>query len=189
VLLAKVIDLAEDVARFEVRHWSDVRGKDGPARLVAALPTRRRRPAASRSPPRSTSDRAPSKRSSRRASTPELAPFRTVLRVDSLVADADEVATASAQEWVQLLGTVLELRGPHAVAVWASPAAGAIGRLPMIEAAWRVRLRQTGAVLDALSSTASDRTVAKAAGKARTCISPRTEPSLYPQALCTTSVR
>ena len=97
---------------------------------------------------------------------PELAPFRTVLRVDALAATEAEMVAADPEQWVRLLGTVLELRGPHAVAVWAGTAAGEAGLLPVLDAAWRVRLPQTGQVLDTLASTASDKAVAKAARKA-----------------------
>jgi hypothetical protein len=45
-------------------------------------------------------------------------------------------------------------------------AAGEAGLSAVLDAAWRVRLPQTGAVLDALASTTADKAVAKAARKA-----------------------
>ena len=165
-LLAQVVDRAEDVARLEVRHWVDQRGDHGPARLVEALAGASQ---AARGVaftvllnlgPAAIEAVEPLRLDA------ELAPFRTVLRVDARVAEEAEMVAAGPHEWVLLLGTVLDLRGHHAVAVWAAPAAGATGLVPMIEAAWRVRLPQTGDVLNALSSTASDKAVAKAARKA-----------------------
>lgn len=97
---------------------------------------------------------------------PELAAFRTVLRVDALAATEDEMVAADPEQWVRLLAAVLELRGPHAIPVWAGTAAGEIGLVPILESAWRVKLPQTGAVLDAIASTSTDKTVAKAAYKA-----------------------
>jgi hypothetical protein len=165
-LLRRAVDLAEDVARLEVRHWVERRGDSGADALVAALPSASETargvafsvlldlgPAAVRAvePLRDH---------------PELAPFRTVLRVDALAAAESEMVAADPEQWVRLLGTVLELRGPHAVGVWAGTAAGEAGLLPVLDAAWRVRLPQTGPVLDALASSTSDKAVAKAARKA-----------------------
>jgi hypothetical protein len=165
-LLRRAVDLAEDVARLEVRHWVERLGDSGADALVAALPSASETargvafsvlldlgPAAVRAvePLRDH---------------PELAPFRTVLRVDASAATEAEMVAADPEQWVRLLGTVLELRGTHAVAVWAGTAAGEAGLLPVLDAAWRVRLPQTGPVLDTLASTASDKAVAKAARKA-----------------------
>ena len=164
-LLVRAVDLAEDVARLEVRHWVDRRGDAGAEALVTALPS------ASETArglvfsvllelgPSAVQAVEPLR------DRPELAAFRTVLRVDALAATEAEMVAADPEQWVRLLAAVLELRGPHALPVWAGTAAGDIGLVPMLEGAWRVKLPQTGAVLDALASTSSDKTVAKAARK------------------------
>jgi hypothetical protein len=165
-LLRRVVDLAEDLARLEVWHWVERRGEGGAEALVTALPS------ASETArgvafsvlldlgPAAVQAVEPLRKH------PELAPFRTVLRVDALAAREGEMVAADAEQWVRLLGTVLELRGPDAVVVWAGTAEGETGLLPVLDAAWRVRLPQTGSVLHALASPATDKTVAKAARKA-----------------------
>jgi hypothetical protein len=70
------------------------------------------------------------------------------------------------EEWVRLLGAVIELRSPAVAAAWAGPAAGELGVLGMLDVAWRVRLPQTATVLAVLGSTAPDKAVAKAARRA-----------------------
>jgi hypothetical protein len=165
-LLRRAVDLADDVARLEVRHWVERRGDRGADALVAALPSASE---TARGVAFSVLlDLGPTavRAVEPLRDHPELAPFRTVLRVDALAATEAEMVAADPEQWVRLLGTVLELRGPHAVAVWAGTAAGEAGLLPVLDAAWRVRLPQTGAVLDTLASTTSDKAVAKAARKA-----------------------
>ena len=165
-LLRRAVDLADDAARLEVRHWVERRGDSGADALVAALPSASE---TARGVAFSVLlDLGPTavRAVEPLRDHPELAPFRTVLRVDALAATEAEMVAADPEQWVRLLGTVLELRGPHAVAVWAGTAAGEAGLLPVLDAAWRVRLPQTGQVLDTLASTASDKAVAKAARKA-----------------------
>lgn len=165
-LLRRAVDLAEDLARLEVRNWVERRGDGGPEALVAALPSASE---AARGVafsvllglgPAAVQAVEPLKEH------PELAAFRTVLRVDALAATEAEMVAADPEQWIRLLGAVLELRGPHAVSVWAGTAAGERGLLAVLDAAWRVQLPQTGAVLDALASTTADKAVAKAARKA-----------------------
>ena len=164
-LLVRAVDLPENVSRLEVRHWVDRRGDAGAEELVMALPS------ASETArglvfsvllelgPSAVQAAEPLR------DHPELAAFRTVLRVDALAATPAEMVAADPEQWVRLLSAVLELRGPQAVPVWAGRAAGDVGLLSILDRAWRVRLPQTGAVLDALASTSSDKTVAKAARK------------------------
>lgn len=162
-LLRRAADLPEGVARGEVDHWLTLHG---PELLVDALPTadeagrglafnallRLGTPAAG------AVDRL--------RTHPELGAYALVWRVDSLTAEADEMVQNTPEQWVRVLCAALELRGPHAVTVWAGAAAGAPGALALVEQAWRVRLPQTGAVLDALGSMHPDKAVAKAARKA-----------------------
>lgn len=165
-LLRRAVDLAEDLARLEVRNWVERRGDDGPEALVAALPSASE---AARGVAFSVLlDLGPAAVQAVEPlqDHPELAAFRTVLRVDALAAAESEMVAADPEQWIRLLGAVLELRGPHAVAVWAGTAAGEAGLLTVLDAAWRVRLPQTGAVLDALASTTADKAVSKAARKA-----------------------
>jgi len=165
-LLRRVVDLAEDVARLEVRHWVERRGKGGAEALVTALPSASETARGVAFSVLLDLGPAAVQAVEPLRAHPELAPFRTVLRVDALAATGGEMVAADPEQWVRLLGTVLELRGPHAVVVWAGTAAGEAGLLPVLDAAWRVRLSQTGPVLDALASTSADKAVAKAARKA-----------------------
>jgi len=165
-LLRRAVDLAEDLARLEVRNWVERRGDGGPEALVAAFPSASE---AARGVafsvlldlgPAAVQAVEPLK------DDPELSAFRTVLRVDALAATEAEMVATDPERWIRLLGAVLELRGPHALTVWAGTAAGERGLLAVLDDAWRVRLPQTGAVLDALASTTADKAVAKAARKA-----------------------
>lgn len=165
-LLRRAVDLAEDVARLEVRHWVDRRGEGGADALVTALPSASETARGVAFSVLLDLGPAAVQAVEPLRDHPELAPFRTILRVDALAATEGEMVAADPEQWVRLLGMVLELRGPHAVVVWAGTAAGETGLLPVLDAAWRVRLPQTGSVLDALASTATDKTVAKAARKA-----------------------
>ncbi len=165
-LLRRVVDLAEDVARLEVRHWVERRGEGGVEALVTALPSASETARGVAFSVLLDLGPAAVQAVEPLREHPELAPFRTVLRVDALAATEGEMVAADPEQWVRLLGTVLELRGPHAVVVWAGTAAGETGLLPVLDAAWRVRLSQTGPVLDALASTSADKAVAKAARKA-----------------------
>ncbi len=102
------------------------------------------------------------------ADDPDLAPFVTVWRVDTLTANPDEMDRSGDPEgWVRLLHTVIELWGPDAaVAAWAVPASGAPGIEAMFNTAWRVRGQPTGDVLAAIGSHHPNKHIAKAARKA-----------------------
>jgi hypothetical protein len=165
-LFTQVVDLPEESARAEVRHWLDQRGADGLPSLVAALPTATETArGVAFSVLLGLGPAAVEAVEPLRANV-ELAPFRTVLRVDAGVATEDDMVAADPEGWVRLLGAVIELRGPDAAAVWAAPAAGDVGVLAMLDVAWRVRLPQTSVVLGVLGSTASDKAVGKAARRA-----------------------
>jgi len=104
----------------------------------------------------------------RLADEPELAPFATVWRVDTLTASGEEVDCGGDPErFVRLLGAVIELWSPEAaVAGWAGPCAGNAGLAAMIERAWRVKLPVTEQVLAAIGGSHDDKTISKAARKA-----------------------
>jgi hypothetical protein len=165
-LLGRVVDLAEDVARLEVWHWVERRGDGGAADLVAAPPAASETSRGVAFSVLLDLGAAAVEAVESLQEHPELAPFRTVLRVDALAATEAEMVAVDPEQWVRLLAAVLELRGPSAVVVWAGTAAGETGLLAVLEAAWRVRLPQTAAVLDAPASTSTDKSVAKAARKA-----------------------
>jgi hypothetical protein len=165
-LLRRAVDLAEDLARLEVRNWVARRGDGGPEALVAALPSASEAARGVAFSVLLDLGQAAVQAVEPLQDHPELAAFRTVLRVDALAATEAEMVAADPEQWIRLLGAVLELRGLHAVTVWAGTAAGESGLLAVLDAAWRVRLPQTGAVLDALASATSDKAVAKAARKA-----------------------
>jgi hypothetical protein len=165
-LLRQVVDRPEDAAGPEVRYWIDRHGADGLPALVSGLPGASEaargvvlgvlldlgeEAVAAVEPLRDD---------------PELAPFRTVLRVDAGVAAESEMVAAGPEEWVRLLAAVTELRSPAAATAWAGPAAGEVGVVGMLDVAWRVRLPQTATVLAVLGSAAPDKAVAKAARRA-----------------------
>lgn len=105
---------------------------------------------------------------SRLADDPELAPYATAWKIDVLTGDpADMDCAGDPERFVRLLGAVVDMYGSRpASAVWAEPATGAVGLLPMLELVWRVKLPQTESVLAALGAEHPDREVAKAARKA-----------------------
>jgi hypothetical protein len=165
-LLRQVVDRPEDTAGPEVRYWVDRHGADGLPALVAALPGASE---AARGLVLGVlldlGDEAVAAVEPLR-DDPELAPFRTVLRVDAAVAAESEMVAAGPEAWVRLLAAVTELRSPAAASAWAGPAAGEVGVLGMLDTAWRIRLPQTATVLAVLGSTAPDKAVAKAARRA-----------------------
>jgi len=98
----------------------------------------------------------------------ELAPYVTVWRVDTLVADEAEIdCTGDPERFIRLLAVVVELWGPTAaVAGWAGNAAGPAGLPAMLDATWKVGRPETEVVLAAIGSEHPDKVVAKAARKA-----------------------
>lgn len=102
---------------------------------------------------------------SRLADDPDLAPYVTVWRIDTLTGSPDDMDCAGdAERFVRLLGAVIELWGPAAaLGAWAEPAAGANGLQSMVDQAWQVKLPETEQVLAAIGGGHPDKTVAKAA--------------------------
>jgi hypothetical protein len=165
-LLRQVVERPEDTAGPEMRYWIDRHGADGLPALVSALPGASE---AARGLVLGVlldlGDEAVAAVEPLR-DDPELAPFRTVLRVDAGVAADREMVAAGPEEWVRLLAAVIELRSPAAATAWAGPAAGEVGVMGMLDVAWRVRMPQTATVLAVLGSAAPDKAVAKAARRA-----------------------
>lgn len=166
-LLDAVQDLPDEQARAEARAWID-QHPDGADRIVDALP-------GGGETARGIGFRmlldmgdAAAAAVERLASHPELGPYATVWRVDTLAADADEMdCNGDPERFVRLLGAVIELWGPQAAtAAWAAPAAGATGLAPMLDQVWRVQLPSTAEVLSAIGGHHPDPSVAKAARKA-----------------------
>jgi hypothetical protein len=100
-------------------------------------------------------------------SHPELEPYVTVWRIDTLTGTEEDMdCGGDAERFVRLLAAVIELWGPAAATSgWAVPAAGSPGIDVMLEAVWQVRHPQTETVLAAIGDH-PDKAVAKAARKA-----------------------
>lgn len=118
-LLARVVDLPEDVGTVEIDTWLARRGDASAALLVDALPDA------------SESARVLGFRALHRIGAlavdavarlrdhPELGAYVTVWRVDALVASADEIdASGDPERFILVLHAVLSLWGPHAVSAW-----------------------------------------------------------------------
>ncbi len=167
-LLRAAADLPEDVARAEINAWIEHHGRHSADELCGAIrdADETGRGLAFRALLHIGIDAADAVATL--ADDPELAPFVTVWRVDTLTASAEEMDRSSDPEgWVRLLHTVVELWGPQAAAAaWAVPAAGAPGIDAMLNIAWRVKGQRTEDVLAAIGGHHPDKHIAKAARKA-----------------------
>ncbi|MHB8438981.1 MAG: hypothetical protein ACYDD4_07445 [Acidimicrobiales bacterium] len=166
-LLARVVDLPEDVGSLELDTWVAQHGAAAAALLVDALPVAEDtgRAVALRALLRigpSAADEV-----ARLADHPDLASYVTVWRVDALVASPQEMDVSDDPErFVRLLHAVLDLWSPHAVCAWLAPAAGADGIDAALNRAWRVRIPETETVLAVLGEFHPDKAIAKSARKA-----------------------
>jgi hypothetical protein len=167
-LLAAASDISEAEAVGEIDAWVEHHGEDAARQLVEALHTADEtgRGLGFRALLRIGPEAAAAV--SRLADDPELAPYVTVWRIDTLGGSPDDMDCAGdAERFVRLLGAVIELWGPDAaLGAWAEPAAGADGLLSMVDQAWRVPLPETEQVLAAIGSGHPDKPTAKAARKA-----------------------
>lgn len=167
-LLAAASDIPEVEARAEIDAWIDHRGEGAALELVEALRTADEtgRGLGFRALIRIGPDAGPAM--NRLADDPELAPYVSVWRVDTLAGTEDDMDCAGDPErFVRLLGVVIELWGPTAaVSGWAGPAAGADGLQSMLNEAWRVKRPETEQVLAAIGTEHPDKVIAKTARKA-----------------------
>ena len=167
-LLAAASDIPEKEARAEIDAWIDHRGEGAALDLVEALSTADEtgRGLGFRALIRIGPDAAPAV--NRLADDPELAPYVTVWRIDTLTGTGDDMdCTGDPERFVRLLSAVIELWGPAAaVSGWAGPATGADGLQSMLDEAWRVKRPETEQVLAAIGSEHPDKLIAKAARKA-----------------------
>lgn len=172
-LLKRCADLPDDVARAELEAWIAARDtRAGAMDLAAALRTidpvavglgfnaLLRLGERATDAVRSLED------------DPRLAPYVTVWRVDAMDIDPSEVVTRDPAEQVALLDAVLDLRGPHPLAMWLPLMLGVrsdMGRDEVVEAVgelWRPRTEQAEEVLGAIAATHPDKAVAKSARRA-----------------------
>lgn len=156
-LLLKAGDLPEPVAAAEIDHWLSLHGPDA---LVAALRSA------------GATGRALAFRALLRAGPaaadavaaldeePALAAYADVWRVDTL--QRTPLPATDAKRLVRVLGAVLDVWGPQSLPHWTALLSEA--PLPLVEQAWRLRLRETEAVLAALGGV-GDKSLAKAARK------------------------
>ncbi len=167
-LLTAAADLPTEEATVEIDTWATDRGAAAAADLVAALPSA------------GETERGLGFRALLRigpgaadavdtiADHPELAPYVTVCRADTLSATEAEVDCGDDPErYVLLLHAVIELWGPAAAtATWAANAAQSVGSPAMLDRVWRVKRPETEEVLAAIGGNHPDKTVSKAARKA-----------------------
>jgi hypothetical protein len=167
-LLIAASDLPEPEAIAEIDAWVDFRGDDGAPQLVEALRT-------ADETGRGLGFRAllrlgPEAEDavSRLGDDPELAPYVTVWRIDTLAGGPEDMdCCGDPERFVRLLGAVIELWGPDAaLSAWAEPAAGADGLVVMLNQTWRVKRPETEQVLTAIGSGHPDKPIARAARKA-----------------------
>jgi hypothetical protein len=167
-LLAVASDIPEVEARAEIDAWIDHRGEGAAQELVEALRTADEtgRGLGFRALIRIGPDAGPAV--NRFADDPELAPYVTVWRIDTLDGTGDDMdCTGDPERFLRLLGAVVELWGPAAaISGWAGPAAGADGLQSMLDESWRVKRPETEQVLAAIGSGHPDKLIAKAARKA-----------------------
>ena len=167
-LLTAASDIPEAEAIAEIDAWVEHHGRDAAGQLVEALRTTDEtgRGLGFRALLRIGPGAADAV--SRLADDPELAPYVTVWRIDTLSGAPDDMdCTGRPERFVRLLGAVLELWGPAAaVGAWAGPAAGADGLIPMLDRAWRVKRPETEQILAAIGSEHPDKAIATAARKA-----------------------
>ncbi len=167
-LLRAAADLPEDLARAEIDAWVEHHGDQSAEELCAAIGVADEtgRGLAFRALLRIGIGAAGAVLTL--ADDPELAPFVTVWRVDTLAARPEELdRSGNPDGWVRLLHAVIELWGSQAaVAAWAGPAAGAPGIETMLSVAWRVKGKRTEDVLAAIGGHHPDKHIAKAARKA-----------------------
>lgn len=167
-LLAAASDLPEAEAIVEIDTWVEHHSAAAAALLVAVLPDvdETGRGLAFRALLRIGPDATDAVDTL--ADYPELAPFVTVWRVDSLTAAEGEMdCAADPERFVLLLHAVIELWGPEAAALsWAAAAAGRPGLPAMLDQVWRVKLSLTEDVLAAIGGHHPDKAMAKAARKA-----------------------
>jgi len=167
-LLTAASDIPEKEARAEIDAWIDHRGEGAAPELVEALRTADEtgRGLGFRALIRIGPDAAPGV--NRLAEDPELAPYVTVWRIDTLTGTGDDMdCTGDPERFVRLLGVVVELWGPAAaVSGWAGPAAGADGLQSMLDEAWRVKRPETEQVLAAIGTEHPDKLISKTARKA-----------------------
>lgn len=164
-LLAAVSDMAETEAIGEIEAWVNHHGDKSAGSLVEALPD-------ADETGRGLALGALIEIGPRAAGAvetlsghPELAPYLTIWRCETLGADATRIEGAGDPEaFVRLLATVIELTGPTGAArVWADRAAGPDGMLAMLDRVWRLDLSGTESVLAAIGTEYPDKTIAKAA--------------------------
>lgn len=167
-LLATASDIPEAEARGEIDAWIDHRGERAALELAEALRTAddTGRGLGFRALLRIGPDAAAAV--SRLADDPELAPYVTVWRIDTLTGTSDDLdCSGDPEQFVRLLGVVIELWGPAAaVSGWAVAAAGADGLHAMLNEAWRVKRPETEQVLAAIGSGHPDRDIARTARRA-----------------------
>ena len=167
-LLVAASDVSAAEAAAEIDTWVDHHGDDAASQLVEALRTADEtgRGLGFRALLRIGPDAADAVGSL--ADDPELAPYVTVWRIDTLTAGPDDMdCTGDPDRFVRLLGAVIELWGPvAAIATWAGPAAGADGLLSMVDQAWQVKLPEAEQVLAAIGTEHPDKAISKTARKA-----------------------
>ncbi len=167
-LLAAASDLPEAEAAAEIDTWADHHGSDAATLLVDALRSAGEtgRGLALRALLRIGPDAAAAV--STLTGDPAFDQFVTIWRVDTLAADADDMACGGDPDrFVRLLGTVIEQWGPEAaVSAWAGPAARTGGLPAMLDLVWRVDRPETEGVLAAIGTAHPDKQISKAARKA-----------------------
>jgi hypothetical protein len=163
-LLSRVADLGSDTAAGELDVWLQRRGSDGPGELcdVLAQVGETERVLAFKALLRFGPAASPAVEAL--AVDPNLAPWVTVWRVDTLQAMPDEMSRAGDPAgYVALVHAAMEMWGPvAAVSAWALPAAGDLGVEAMLAAVWRVPGPRTDVVLAAIGQH-PDKHVAKLA--------------------------
>jgi hypothetical protein len=167
-LLAAVSDISEAEAMAEIDAWVELHGDDAAWQLVEAMRTADEtgRGLGFRALLRIGPEAAHAM--DRLADDPELAPYVTVWRIDTLTGSPEDTdCTGDPERFVRLLAAVIEVWGPAAaLSAWAEPAAGTDGLLLTVEQAWQVKLPETEQVLAAIGSGHPDKPIAKAARKA-----------------------
>jgi hypothetical protein len=169
-LLTRCADLPDDLARAELDAWVDARETaDAAGELAEALRTAGAVDVALGFGALLRIGRAASEAVRRLEDDPRLRPYVTVWRVDALDIEAPDVVTDDPAEQVALLHAVLELRGPHPLAVWLPLLRGVRsheGRDEIVRTVgelWRPRTEQAEEVLNAIIEVHPDEAVGRSA--------------------------
>lgn len=165
-LLRRAADLPEDLAMLEIDNWIGGRGHEGAELLVEAMcnagDTGRSLGfrAVQRAGPSATGA------VSQFVDHAELGAYASVWQVQTGIASAEGLdASGDSERFVRLLYALLVLWGPGVVCERLSDVAGRTGVSASLDAVWRVRSPETGAVLAVVGDLYPDKAVAKAARK------------------------